>query len=225
MQSISPQTDKRKRHPFARSFSPRRMAVEGFDRRTPPQHPSPSRHCDLCGHALRPNGYCSNRRCESQPKAEGAKTVRELVELHPPVPLFHSRRWGSWRLDCHRLTLDFAPQGVWRYKLDLESLHDSASILDFVFQVHGKIWATPQVTADLLDALHDIFDLQASLCSCGRNKRIARGFVASQVEPPTEAEGEESARSTFDANAAWLGSEATMGLLNRKGCTKGEAPR
>lgn len=132
-----------------------------------------------------------------------------------PRKLRHGQRWGEWQLDAYRLTLDFAPGDVWRYELDLEANHDSASLLDFVFQFHGKIWATPQVMADLLDAIHDIFDPQANLCSCGTNKQIPKGFVAGRVEPPTGAERTESARRAFEINAAWLGTEMTEKLLRQ----------
>lgn len=132
-----------------------------------------------------------------------------------PRQLHHGQRWGDWQLDAHRLTLDFAPEDVWRYELDLEPRHDAASILDFIYQFRGKVWATRQVMHDLLDAVHDIFEPQANLCSLGANKQVPRGFVAARVEPPTVAERTESARRAFEMNAAWLGTVATEKLLRQ----------
>ena len=143
-----------------------------------------------------------------------ARTVAEIVGS-ARRKLRHGQRWGDWRLDAHRLTLDYAPDDIWRYELNLEANHDSASILDFVFQFHGKVWATPQTMKGLLDALDDIFDPQANLCSCGRNKRIDhQKLLAERIEPPTEAERAESARAAYQSNAAWLGSEVTDFLVN-----------
>ncbi len=145
------------------------------------------------------------------------RTVAELI-ASARRKLHHGQRWGDWQLDVHRLTLDFAPERVWRYELDLEHNHDSASILDFIFQFHGKIWATPQVLSDLLDALHAIFDPQRFLCSCGSNKELPKNFLASRIEPPTNIEREESARRVFETNAAWIGNELTKKLLSGTGC-------
>ena len=128
--------------------------------------------CPLCGYTLRPNGFCSNSRCDRQPPVNGPVTLGQLRDLYPKVPMTHGRRWGDWQLDGERLTLDYRPGGIWRYELDLQRNHDSASILDFIFQVRQKGWATPTVLADLLNAVEDIFRPQQNLCSWGHNKQI-----------------------------------------------------
>ncbi len=138
--------------------------------------------CPLCGYTLRSNGFCSNSRCDRQPPVNGSIALGQLHDLFPKVPLMHGRRWGVWHLDTERLTLDYKPDGVWRYELDLERNHDSASILDFIFQVRQKGWATPTVLADLLNAIQDIFHPQPNLCSCGRNKQVSAEFAAGRVE-------------------------------------------
>ncbi len=138
--------------------------------------------CPLCGYTLRPNGFCSNSRCDRQPPVDGPMTLAELHDLYPTVPLTHGRRWGVWHLDTERLTLDYRPDGIWRYEIDLERVWDSASLLDWLFQIRGKRWATPTVLADLLNAIQDIFHPQHNLCSVGQHKRLPVGFLAGRVE-------------------------------------------
>lgn len=77
-----------------------------------------------------------------------------------------SKRWGSWRLVPGNLTLENDNT----YYVDLEDMRTSAEILDWIFQVRDKPWATPEVMADLLRALRDILDPQATLCSFGSSK-------------------------------------------------------
>lgn len=151
------------------------------------------------------------------PPANGsqAKTLGELVNTLR-AKLRHGQRWGHWRLDAHRLTLDYAPEGIWRYELDLQRNHDAASILDFIFQFHAKAWADSQTMKDLLDALYAIFDPQANLCACGVNRSIGPNkFLAGRIEPPTDTEREESYREAFEGNAAWLGSDLTDFIAGR----------
>jgi len=100
--------------------------------------------------------------------------------------LFHGRRWGKWVLDTERFCLVYDGKPVHRgegsgvthgvgkyvaflgkYEIDLESISQSSGMLDWIFQVSGKTWATARVTKDLLNALDDIFHPQGNLCSGG----------------------------------------------------------
>jgi hypothetical protein len=79
------------------------------------------------------------------------------------------RQWGDWTLQTDNWTLVHRKEG---YEIDLESCNTSAELEDWIFQILGKNWATPQVLSDLLHAFDDIFDPRANLCSGGASKRI-----------------------------------------------------
>jgi hypothetical protein len=131
--------------------------------------------------------------------------------------LHHGNRWGDWRLNGERLTLDYKPSGIWRYEVDLERIHDSASLVDWIFQVHGHSfhlqWPS-DVMQDLLDALNAIFRPQANLCSAGRDKRLPAGFLREHIEPPPEPERKESSRQTRQTYEAW-GIQISNGEVSR----------
>jgi hypothetical protein len=94
-----------------------------------------------------------------------------------PIPLFHGRQWGKWWLDVKRLCLVYQPEGrSGGYEVDIEQINSSAEMLDWIFQINNKGWASAKDIADLLEAFGDIFYPQANLCS---------GGVDSQIENPT----------------------------------------
>jgi len=107
-------------------------------------------------------------------KCPGFWTGAELASVTVPYPRYGDY-WGDWHFDAERLTLDYKPNGTWRYEVDLERINDSASLLDWIFQVNGhhfyEQWPS-DVMQDLLDALDAIFRPQANLCSWGQSKRI-----------------------------------------------------
>jgi hypothetical protein len=57
-------------------------------------------------------------------------------------------------------------------------------MLDWVFQIQGKGWATLEVMFDLLRAFNDLFRPQANLCSGGGNKVIkdVGAFLQSRLD-------------------------------------------
>jgi hypothetical protein len=88
------------------------------------------------------------------------------------------QRWGNWKLHADNLTLVLNHGEEKPYDVELEMIRDSASMLDWIFQVQSKAWATNKITGDLLAAFHDIFDPQANLCSFDQNKRIdSKGYL------------------------------------------------
>ncbi len=118
-------------------------------------------------------------------------TGEQLLREYALPALYHGRRWGTWSLDAERLCLvhqgkpvdrgdgSGVTEGVPRYvaiigkyEVDLERIGDSASVLDWIFQVAGKTWASARVTKDLLNALDDVIHPQANLCSgaCGSGR-------------------------------------------------------
>jgi len=82
--------------------------------------------------------------------------------------LRHGHRWGNLELDAERLCL--VNTACYGSEVDIECISDSAGMLDWLFQVRGK-WSDQEVLS-LLQALKDIFQPQANLCSFGVNKRI-----------------------------------------------------
>jgi hypothetical protein len=155
-------------------------------RNTPSKRGKWSRQeCSQCHYALYPNtGRCTNHECPRSRRESGALSVTQLMHEYAEPELFHGRRWGSWTLDIERLCLVFEGQPVERGngsgvttgvpgyvafiggdEVDLERIRDSASALDWIFQLGGKVWATARVTRDLLNALDDVIHPQANLCS------------------------------------------------------------
>jgi hypothetical protein len=72
--------------------------------------------------------------------------------------------WGTWRLVASNLTLQYKDGA---YEIDLEKITNSAQMLDWIFQIREKVWATPAVMTDLLSAFEALFSPQANLCGGG----------------------------------------------------------
>jgi len=121
--------------------------------------------CPRCGHSLAVENVeaCSNFRCENFPQAT-IGTARDWDKAYPELPLFNGRRWGNWELDAKRLRLSIL-WGSSTYWIDLTRIRNSAAMLDWIFQVEHKGWATEKDLADLLRALDDIFRPQENFCS------------------------------------------------------------
>lgn len=153
---------------------------------------SKNRECSKCRYALFPaTGRCTNFECSRYRRQSGAMTSDQLLKEYEPPALFHGRHWGDWILDVERLCLVYhafpvalgngsgRTEGVppytafWGdYEIDLERVRDSAAMLDWIFQIRGKSWATSRVMRDLIEAFDDLFKPQANLCSNGCNKVI-----------------------------------------------------
>jgi hypothetical protein len=122
------------------------------------------RDCSRCRYALYPNtGSCSNFECLRYHRHASAMTMEQILNEYAPPKLFHGRRWGSWVLDVERWCLVFEDKPYF-YEVDLERIRDSAAALDWIYQILGKAWATSRVMRDLLNAIDDVIDPQASLC-------------------------------------------------------------
>lgn len=69
-----------------------------------------------------------------------------------------------------------------RYEIDLEGITESATMLDWIFQLRKKHWVTNEVIGDLISAFQDIFDPQLTLCGSGEGKTInARRHLRSEI--------------------------------------------
>jgi hypothetical protein len=83
----------------------------------------------------------------------------------------HGSKWGEWTLDAKSLTLDLQSDRH-SYQIGLETITDSAQMLDWVFQIRRKRWATNDIVGDLINAFEDIFSPQGCLCGMGVGKTI-----------------------------------------------------
>lgn len=79
-------------------------------------------------------------------------------------------RWGNWTFDPELNTLDLTVNGQHYYQLDLDKFTTSAALLDMIFQVAGKTWADASTVRDMLTALGETVDPQATLCSWGKER-------------------------------------------------------
>lgn|GEM_PF-4523067 len=79
--------------------------------------------------------------------------------------------WGSWTFSPS-LTLYLDDHQGHCYEVDLERCRSAEQVLDWIFQIRQKSWATPTIMSDLLDALEDTLGVQANLCLGGASKTI-----------------------------------------------------
>jgi len=95
-------------------------------------------------------------------------TLSEMSKVNVPYPE-HGDRWGKWEFDAKRLCLVFDDG---RYEIDLEKITSSAPMLDWIFQVNMKAWASRKDVGDLIEAFDDLLRPQANLCSMGTDRQL-----------------------------------------------------
>jgi hypothetical protein len=78
-----------------------------------------------------------------------------------------SRTYGPWKFDARKLTLTHIKED---YEVNVTDMTNSAKMLDWIFQVSNKAWCSREDAGHLLDALDNLLDPQANLCSFGENK-------------------------------------------------------
>lgn len=66
--------------------------------------------------------------------------------------------WGRWTLNTSNACLEttIAPSGA-GYQVPLGDLDTTAAMLDWIFQVQEKTWASTQDLGDLVEAIVEIF--------------------------------------------------------------------
>jgi hypothetical protein len=142
-----------------------------------------TRECVECHYAVDSNGSCTNVDCSA------------WRDVGTRVGLYHGRRWGRWILDAERLCLvcDGSPAirgndcdryvAFMGYEADLERLRTSAAVLDFIFQIHGSIRGANNGIRDFINAIDDLLQPQATLCSGGASKTIEnpREFLLQRI--------------------------------------------
>ena len=80
--------------------------------------------------------------------------------------------WGPWVYVKSNLTLIYAPADQhWSYEVDLERCNTSAQSLDWIFQVSNKHSRSAESVGHLIEALQDLLNPQANICSFGRDSQ------------------------------------------------------
>jgi len=77
-------------------------------------------------------------------------------------------QWGPWKFNKRNYTLTHLDEV---YEIDLEPIKSSAEILDWIFQIESKAWATPECIGYLVLALGDLLHPQAFYCSRGKDHK------------------------------------------------------
>ena len=80
-------------------------------------------------------------------------------------------RPNSWRFEPDTLVLALYVDGRYMYEVDLERCTTSAEAPDWIVQVTKKAWTTDAIVADLVRALDNMLDLQATMCS-GQSTKV-----------------------------------------------------
>lgn len=84
-------------------------------------------------------------------------------------------KWGKWILKPSTLVLAHDEP---YYEIDLEEIHSSAAILDWIYQILGKAWADADTMHNLLRAVKDILHPQANYCPWEEDRRADGGMLA-----------------------------------------------
>lgn len=100
--------------------------------------------------------------------------------LESPI---RSASWCDQQNHSERLTTDrVCAEGGRRIR---STCLESAEVLDYLAQMAGKRWATPEVIAGLLIALDDVLNLQVHLCSFGVSTKTTVEAVRRRVRQLT----------------------------------------
>lgn len=83
--------------------------------------------------------------------------------------------FGKWVYDRSAFTLWHEREA---YDILLDEITNSGQMLDWIFQVHAKSWATKKDVWHLLQAFDHIFRPQETLCSFGELGKIDPREVA-----------------------------------------------
>jgi hypothetical protein len=91
----------------------------------------------------------------------------------PAVPYpIDGERWGKWEFDAEGLVLKYGEDGRNEYEVDLGSITSSAEMLEWIFQVSVKTWASREDIGNLVRALGNLPCPQANLGSGGSDKQF-----------------------------------------------------
>lgn len=118
--------------------------------------------------------------------AEAPFKFWDMAELLEQAEL--QRDWGPWRLNPATACLELHHGDGWRYEVDLERCNSTGELCDWIFQVNGKCYAEddPDVIAGLVNALDDILEPQARLCSFGMSGSVSGEVIRRLVAEAAE---------------------------------------
>jgi hypothetical protein len=92
--------------------------------------------------------------------------MKDFITAYPPIVFFDGRQWGKWKLNIPDRCLEHRTgPGQPPYQVPIDGINNSSSMLDWIFQISSKTWATYKDISDLVSAFEDIFDPQSTLCS------------------------------------------------------------
>jgi hypothetical protein len=94
--------------------------------------------------------------------------------------------YGQWKYSPASRTLVFAG-GL--CTIDLVAITTSAEMLDWIFLINRKPWATVMALQDLVNAFDEIFDPGLNLCPDGRDLHLAKDFWPSEEDDDVSALG------------------------------------
>jgi len=97
-------------------------------------------------------------------------------------------KWGRWKYNPGTHDLEIVKQlggHKFTYGVDLDRCNTGAKLLDWIYQVQGKNWISPDDVADLVYAVEDILDVvQSKLCSFGRNMDFdVNHYLSERIDP------------------------------------------
>jgi hypothetical protein len=92
----------------------------------------------------------------------------ELLRWDQPVPN-DGDTWGNWQYNAKAMVLTYLPND---YQIDLEECTTSAQTLDRIIQLCKKTWMSITDIGNMIQALNDLLDPQANLCSSGQDKEF-----------------------------------------------------
>jgi hypothetical protein len=101
--------------------------------------------------------------------APGAKPQTLMIRNSGFHPEWNSDR--EWNCD----------RGQDAYYIDLKHCLSSAEVLDWIFQISNKAWATPTVIRGMIHALNVAIEPQHNLCSRGVDKKMTVDEMQKQL--------------------------------------------
>ena len=97
--------------------------------------------------------------------------------------LEHARfdKWGDWRYDPDRMVLvlerTIDERSKAKYEVDLEKCTNCEGILNWIAQMAGKTWPTPEDIAGLVYAMNDLLGFQENVCHSRFDKEKLDGLL------------------------------------------------
>ena len=73
---------------------------------------------------------------------------------------------GNWKYDPDKFMVVYSDGDVMPYRIGLDRMSNSSSMLDFVVHVSKKKWATGQIVSDFIKMLNILLDPQLNFCNC-----------------------------------------------------------